>query len=377
MFPLQLKLQHVKKIAALRAGALGDFIVTLPAFDALRATYSSAEIVLLGKPWQKEFVIAGRTAIDRVIVIPFKKGVRDEPKPAVENEAALAEFFEAMQREQFDIAVNFQGDGFSANPFIKQLQAGVTAGPVPHMDAGDKPDRYYEFYYYQTEVMRYLDTVALVGAHSSILEPRIQILEQDREEAAALLHRLQRRPFVVLHPVATDIRRMWPPDNYPLLIRELIQRNVDVVFTGAAADRDIVENIIAQSGSPVINTCGQLSLGALAALLSKAAVVVAADTGPLHLARAVQTPTVGIHWAPNLINWGPVSRVIHRPVVSWNLTCPLCGIIPNNPYPFEPRNGCDHAVSFVRDIPVQAVLRETNSLLTTHMMKRQMNTPLV
>jgi ADP-heptose:LPS heptosyltransferase len=92
--------------------------------------------------------------------------------------------------------------------------------------------------------------------------------------------------------------------------------------------------------------------------------MISADTGPLHLARAVNTPTVGIYWAPNLINWGPVTRNIHRPVVSWNMACPYCGIVPNNPYPFEPQTAaCKHEVSFVRDITVDEVLEAAGSIL--------------
>jgi ADP-heptose:LPS heptosyltransferase len=364
-----LKLQNVKKIAVLRAGALGDFIVTLPAFDALRAAYPSAEIVLLGRPWQKEFLVKGRTPVDRVIVIPVKKGVRVEADHVHENEDEIERFFEDIQQEAFDIVLNFQGNGMSANPFIKRLNARLTAGPVPNAAATDKPDRFYEFYYYQHEAIRYLDTAALVGAQVTTLEPVLHVLEQDRSAIKDLLNRLQHKPFVVLHPVAMDKRRMWPLENYPALVNELVQRNVEVVFTGAASDKAIVDDIIAKSKASVINTCGELSLGSLTALLSKAAVVIAVDTGPLHLARAVNAPTVGIHWAPNLINWGPLTRVIHKPVVSWNLVCPLCGAIPNDPYPFEPRTECDHEISFVRDITVEQVMHAADSLFHT---KREM-----
>jgi ADP-heptose:LPS heptosyltransferase len=363
MFPTRLKLQSVKKIAALRAGALGDFIVTLPAFDALRATFPSAEIVLLGKTWQKEFLVKGRTAIDRVIVLPYKKGVRIESEQQDESAHEIDAFFESMQQEEFDIVLNFQGNGLSANTFIKRMNARLTAGPIPHADVTDKPDRYFEYYYYQSEVMRYIDTVALIGAHSSVIEPCVKVLDQDLAEVQELLSLLNNKPFVVLHPVAMDMRRMWPLENYAPLVKELIKRNVAIVFTGSAADCTVIDELITGIKEPVINTCGQFSLGGTAALLSKASVVIAVDTGPLHLARAVQAPTVGLHWAPNLINWGPLTRVIHKPVVSWNLTCPFCGCIPNDPWPFEPRTECDHAISFIRDIRVDQVIQAADSLL--------------
>lgn len=47
---------HVQKIAIVRANAIGDFVVTLPALQALRVAYPQAELVLLGRPWHKSFL---------------------------------------------------------------------------------------------------------------------------------------------------------------------------------------------------------------------------------------------------------------------------------------------------------------------------------
>lgn len=354
------KIENIKKIAILRAGALGDFIVTLPAFKAIRAAYPSAEIVLLGKPWHKRFLAKGRAPIDRVIAVPIKKGIREE-KGEQENEGAIEAFFEAMQHEHFDIAINMQGNGISANPFIKRLHARLTIG-LKSKEA-EPLDRSIDFYYYQNETIRFLEVAKLIGAHNSDLEPEIKILPYDEEEVETLIRQLNKTPFVVLQPCAVDIRRMWPLENYPEVADALKQKKFEVVFTGSAEDRSSVEKIIVSMKYPAINTCGEISFGGLTALLSKAMLVIGADTGPLHLARAVNTPTVSIYWAPNLINWAPVTRSIHRPVVSWNMQCPYCGIVPNNPYPFEPKTDCDHPVSFVRDITVEQVLEAAESLL--------------
>jgi ADP-heptose:LPS heptosyltransferase len=346
------KVKDVKKIAVLRAGALGDFIVTLPALKAIRAAYPDGEIVILGKPWHKKFLLKNRTPADRVIVVPVIKGVRDELHE-VEDAGSTEAFFEQVKQEQFDIAINFQGNGIPANPFIKRLNAKLTVGLTS--EYAEKLDRSLNFYYYQSEVIRYLEVVKLIGAYTSDIEPQINILQQDEEEIEGFIRSLNNKPFIVLQPCAVDIRRMWPLENYPLLADKLKQTNIEVVFTGSEEDKNAVDDIITSMKESAINICG-FSVGGLTALLSKAALVIGADTGPLHLASAVNTPTIGIYWAPNLINWGPVTRGIHRPVVSWNMACPLCGIIPNDPYPFEPRTNCNHAISFVRDITVQQVL---------------------
>jgi len=353
-------LKNIKKIAILRANALGDFLVTLPAIQAIRSTYPDAEIVLLGKPWHKDFLISGRSPIDRVIVVPVMNGIRTE-KNETEDRAQQEMFFEEMQKEHFDIAIHFHGNGISSNPFINRLNARLTVGLTTENAAS--LDRSIEFYYYQSEVLRYLEVAALIDAKTDDLDGHINILDHDKEEIKGLLSFLDKKPFVVLHPFVEDIRRTWPIENYIPLADWLKEKNIEVVFTGSTEEYEGVEGIISAMKTKAINTCGTLSLGGLAAVLRNASLVIAADTGPLHLARAVGTPTAGIYWAPNLINWGPLSRHLHKPVISWNMACPFCGIIPNQPYPFQPQTECTHNISFVRDITVEAVMEAAESLL--------------
>jgi ADP-heptose:LPS heptosyltransferase len=360
MFLKKQKFENIHKIAVLRANALGDFIVTLPALKAIRSTYPDTEIVLLGKPWHKEFLIEERTPVNRVIIVPVKKGIRTEVNKN-EDENEVNDFLIQMRKEQFDIVLNFQGNGISANPFIKQFEAKITAGLT--CERAERLDLSIDYYYYQNEVIRYLEVAKLIGATIPVLEPEINVLLQDEQEINQFMSVLN-KPYVVLHPVAIDIRRMWPLENYAKLANELKQRNLEVVFTGAGEDRNTVDAIINKINNTAINACGNFSLGGLAALLSHASLMIAADTGPLHLGRAVNAPTIGFYWAPNLINWGPLTRTIHRPLISWNMTCPICRNVPNDPYPFEPHtDDCDHPVSFVRDISINQVLEASESLL--------------
>ena len=356
--------KNVRKIAILRANALGDFIVTLPAIKAIKSLYPEAEIVLLGKPWHKEFLKYGRTPIDRVIVVPISKGICEEDN-RIEDEQELNQFFVDMQQEEFDIVINFQGKGIAANPFIKKLGAKLTVGlSCPQ---AEKLDRSVNFYYYQSEVIRYMEVAELIGARTADLEPEIKVLKEDTNEACQFIKQYQEKPeksYIILNASGTDKRRVWPLEKFAQVGDILSQKDYQVIFTGNASERTLATSIITKMNCPAINACGDLSLGGLAGLLAKSSLVISSDTGPLHLARAVGAKTVGIYWAPNLINWGPLTRKNHRPVISWSLLCPKCGIIPNNPYPFEPKlPECDHPVSFVRDVSVEEVMEQAYALL--------------
>lgn len=362
-----LRLENVKKICVLRTGGLGDLIVSLPAFLAIRQTYPMAEIVLLGTPWQTDFFVPGRTAIDRVVRVPALQGIR---AAGTGDDIDEATFFRQMQREQFDIAISFQGRGIAANPFLRRLGARLTVG-VSAREA-EPVDRSLPYYYYQHETLRCLEIVKLIGAATSAIEPCLNVLAEDEAQASKLSLSLSARPFILLNPIARDCRRMWPLGNYVPLVEVLTEKNIDVAISGAPEDREVVETLIARITHPVQNLCG-ISFGALAALARKAIMFISPDTGPLHLARAVNCPSVGIYWAPNLINWGGLTRTIHRPVISWKLECPLCGIIPNSPHPFEPSTVCRHQVSFVSNITPAEVLHTVVELLGER--KHDNNTP--
>jgi ADP-heptose:LPS heptosyltransferase len=101
----------------------------------------------------------------------------------------------------------------------------------------------------------------------------------------------------------------------------------------------------------------------LSGLLDRCALVVSNDSGPLHLAGATGTATVGIYWGPNFINAGPPNRARHRPALSWRSCCPVCGATL-----FD--HDCGHTVSVVADVPVDEVAGHALELL-----RNSANTP--
>jgi ADP-heptose:LPS heptosyltransferase len=124
-------------------------------------------------------------------------------------------------------------------------------------------------------------------------------------------------------------------------------------------ERELAREVLGAMKEEAAEVCGRLSLRGLTGLLSRCAVVVSNDSGPLYLAAAVGASTVGIYWCGNLINGAPASRTRHRPVISWRLDCPICG-----------RNcmetQCDHKPSFVDKVTVEEVLDQALDLLGTY-----------
>jgi ADP-heptose:LPS heptosyltransferase len=203
------------------------------------------------------------------------------------------------------------------------------------------------YFYYQPEVFRYLEVVALLGVPALTYEPRLAVVERDVQEAAPVLGRLD-GPFAVLHPGATDARRRWPAPRFAHVGDRLAAAGARVVVTGTGDERPVVEEVIARMRHPAVEACDRLSLCGLVGLLARAVLLVSNDTGPLHLAAAVGSRTVGIFWCGNMVNGAPVTRTRHRPFPSWQTRCPSCGR-----HTSEPR--CEHEESFVAEVPVEPV----------------------
>jgi ADP-heptose:LPS heptosyltransferase len=325
----------VAKIAVLRANSLGDLLFAVPALDALRAAYPAAEIVLLGRPWHADFVLGRVAAVDRVVVAP------DVEETGAGDEAA---FFERMREERFDLALQLHGGGRNSNPFVRRLGARVTAG-LRTPDA-EPLDHSVPYVYFQSEVFRLLEAVATVGASPCRLEPRLRVLPQDRREAGWLTS--DDRPLVAIHPGASEGRRRWPAPSFAAVGDALAAAGARVVVTGTGPEASLVDEVVSAMSAGARAVAGLLSIGGLAALLSRCAVVVSNDTGPLHVAAAVGAATVGIYWCGNLINAGPVTRTRHRPAISWRLDCPSCGANCMT-------EGCGHDDSFVAGVSIDEV----------------------
>ena len=90
--------EDVRRLAVLRANAIGDFLVSLPAIEALRAAYPAAELVLLGAGWHAGFLAGRPGPVDRCVPVPPTVGVRDDRPPSPPG--AVDSFFARMRAER-------------------------------------------------------------------------------------------------------------------------------------------------------------------------------------------------------------------------------------------------------------------------------------
>ncbi|HWJ95257.1 MAG TPA: glycosyltransferase family 9 protein, partial [Telluria sp.] len=150
--------------------------------------------------------------------------------------------------------------------------------------------------------------------------------------------------------------RCWPPEAFAAVGDALAACGAVVAINGSAAEAPLARRVAGGMRAQALDLSGRLSLGGLCGLLERAALVVANDTGPLHLALAIGTPCVGIFWLTNLIDGTPLRQHLLHAALSLRVHCPVCGL-PNI------AERCPHDVSFVDDVTVEQVTSMATSLL--------------
>ena len=189
----------VQRIAIFRALQLGDLLVAVPAFRAIRARFPQAEITLIGLPWAATFVQRYQCYIDRFVEFVGYPGIKElEVDPE-----RTRHFIVEQRRYGYDLLVQLHGSGQTSNPFVLELHGKVTAGayegtPPPGLTLATL------YPHDQHEIYRCLAVAELLGCTE--LTPRLTfpLFKADHAEAAALLQHLvrPRRPWIGLHPGA-------------------------------------------------------------------------------------------------------------------------------------------------------------------------------
>ena len=316
-----------ERILVVRLDALGDVLMTTPAFRALAQSGPDVRLTLLTSA-AGAAVAPLLPEIDDVIVHapPWMK-VDDGSHDA----AADRDLIERLRSERFDGAVIFTVHSQSALPAallchladIPLRLAHARENPyrlltdwVPDPE-GDEPLRH--------ETQRQLDLVARIGA--TIADPHLSV-RVPASSARAIRARLAGLalrgdvPWAVLAPGASTPSRRYAPDRYRDVARSLARdHGWRIVVTGTRSERAVGDAIVEGLGECGTNLAGVLTLPDLAALVAAAPVVIANNSGTAHLAAAVGTPVVDVYALTNLQHapWAVPSRVI-----TYDVPCKGC-----------------------------------------------------
>lgn len=269
-----------------RGGALGDFVLTLPAFAALRQAFPGARLHLIGDP--RFFPLARPDATldhDSAGLIPLYSGA-----PLA---AGLRPFFADCA---FSLAYAVDPDGQLARSLRR-----LVAGEVLVWDPRPASDLHI--------TAHLLAPLRQRGLSIPDPLPRFSLLPAERTYAQACWQeRGLVAPLILIHPGSGGRRKCWPLAYFLQLAYWCKQQGIQVLLIHGPAETDLAEQIHRDPQCRNLALCPP-GLLELAGLLESAALFVGNDSGPGHLAAALGTPTLSL--------FGPTDPHIWKPPHPW------------------------------------------------------------
>jgi len=299
-----------QRVVVLRALKLGDLFCAVPAFRAFRMAWPKAELILLGLPWAQTFVECYRNYLDGFRVFPGFPGL-PERQPDI---AGIPAFLRDMQAERFDLAIQLHGSGPFVNPFVMLLGARRSAGFYLPGDYCPDAELFCPWPERGREVQRLLRLVEFLGLPTQGEHLDFPLRREDFRALEALpgAEQLQAGDYVCLHPGASVAERRWPMEWFAAVGAALARRGLRLVLTGSEGEANLTAALARELDAPVLDLAGRTDLGSLAALVSRARLLVCNDTGVSHLADALNVPSIVLSTGDNPERWGPADRRLHR-----------------------------------------------------------------
>jgi ADP-heptose:LPS heptosyltransferase len=269
------------QLLVLRALALGDLLVAVPALHALRRAFPGHRLLYAAPAW-----LAGVVGLVGGYELLPVAGL-DDPLPFGAGDV--------------DVAVNLHGKGPRSSELLQAIGSRIV---LQHRGSfGDGPEWIEDMH----ERDRWTRLLQWHGIDADPLECRLLPPPAPTNFPGA----------TVIHVGAAFASRLWPADRFAHVARHLSAGGHHVVFTGNAAERDRALGVCRLAGlSESTVLAGRLDLTAFAACVAAARLVVSADTGAAHLASAYARPSVVLFGPVGPERWGPPSGphvVLTRP----------------------------------------------------------------
>ncbi len=304
---------------------VGDAVMTVPALRALRQLYPRAHITLATRPGPKG-IFAEADFIDDILVHEGT-GLR-----------SVVQQVKQWRSHSFDVAVLFP------NSLEAALVASISRVPLRIGYATEGRHRLLthpltlpEWRGTKHEVFYYLNIVERLrrianhpeGVHGAVPDASLSVSEKRQSAALELLrangvkgiNRLREqhaRPLVALCPGSINSRaKRWPAERFAALADQFIEKmGAEVLIIGSPAELDVAKEVRDGMRNQCTMLTGQTDLAELVAVLSVVDLLITNDTGPAHIASALERPTLVIFGPTNPLTtrpFSPLGEIIREP----------------------------------------------------------------
>jgi heptosyltransferase I len=302
-----------RRILVIKPSAIGDVVHALPVLNLLRKRWPTAQISWLVTP-ACAGLLEGHPQLDEVVLFERRRLGHAWRSPAAAG--ALWRFSRDLRRRRFDLVIDLQGL-FRSGWLAWKTRAPVRIGFANARELG------WAFYTHrvpiatmeQHAIERYLSIAEALGCGRGPVEFRFATTDEDRAAVAAMVPAGKR--FAVLSPGTNWETKRWPVEHFAACVQPLRdQHGLETIIAGGPGDSALAEQIDG------LNLCGKTTLRQLVALLERAEVVIANDSGPMHVAAALGRPLVTPFGPTNPVRTGPYQRM--DSVIRLDIPCSPC-----------------------------------------------------
>ncbi|HLH77481.1 MAG TPA: glycosyltransferase family 9 protein [Candidatus Binataceae bacterium] len=309
----------VNTICVCYPAGVGDFVVGLPALDAIRKAYPGARLCLLTWPertrkaesWR---LLEGAGWIDEFMVYP---------PDVTQNARTLIGMIVALRRRRFDLWFHLPRHHYTLRQVLLAIALARLARPRWAGGFGLAKIRWAmaaqsEFLNFPNQSQRLLAVLAHAGVGIGTPRFPLPVRSQHHRAVCGWLEQagLEGLPLVALAPGALVALKRWPAARFAAVGRELSKVGYGVVVLGSAEEAELGRAVAEAIGAGALNLAGRCSLLESAAALKHMSLLICNDSGLQHLAAAVGTPCVAVFhfadlhgtWHP----WGSAHTVLKR-----------------------------------------------------------------
>jgi len=303
--------KNIHKICIVKPSAFGDIVHTLPFLNTISKRFSDAEIHWVVANGIHTF-LEGHSLITKLWLINKDKWKRLTNLPNTIREIIVLR--SGLRREGFDLTIDLSGI----------LRSGlITAATAAKYRFGFAEAREGSTVFYNHKIVggknihaieRYLKIAKALGCDTSEIhypmppfDPKPPICQQLPTK------------YIVISPSAGKEANRWPPERFGQLAARF---ELPSVIVASAADRDRLNGLQDHSGGKTVDLIGKTSLKELTAVISGAEFLISNDTGPMHIAAALNIPVFALFGPANPFRTGPYGDI--HTIIRKEVDCAPC-----------------------------------------------------
>lgn len=304
------------RVLIIRLSSIGDVLRVMPAVQAIRDAYPRATVDWAVSESSADLV-ADFPAVDNVLV--WRK-----PQHQIAIPGACAKYLWRINRGRYDVALDFHGMNILHGLAVAASRA-KTRGGFPkwrtrefcHLFSNRKAVLSSKLL---NRVDEFIELARLVAPNAVVRRPMLPVSpsHHDETERFWLEHCEMGKPTVLVHAPVEALQKRWPPERFAAVADQLIRENLANVILTCGPHQEAQLRAVVRSMKVHEVPCQAFSsLKSLIEFVRRADVVIANDTGPMHIASAIGTPVVALFPSRNVVYhrpYWPPATVLYRPL---------------------------------------------------------------